>query len=169
MAAGWIGIDQTSAEIEALAEPCLTTEAFMVPAFAGLGAPHWDQYARGTIHGLDARHNRRAPGPRRPKSIAFQTADVLEAMEADAKMPVKELRVDGGATVNDALMQFQADMLGVPLVRPKVTETTALGAAYLAGLAVGFWTMDELESRCGSANEPSSGNGPGTRRNLKRG
>ena len=111
-----------------------------------MGAPHWDQYARGTITGLTrgatAGHLARAA----LESIAFQTADVLEAMEADARMPVKELRVDGGATVNDALMQFQADMLGVPLVRPKVTETTALGAACLAGLAVGFWkNIGELE------------------------
>ncbi len=135
-----LGLIKTSAEIERLAGTVADNGGvYMVPAFAGLGAPHWDQYARGTITGLTrgttAGHLARAA----LESIAFQTADVLEAMEADAKMPVKELRVDGGATVNDALMQFQADVLGVPLVRPKVTETTALGAACLAGLAAGYW------------------------------
>ena len=89
--------------------------------------------------GITPRHDRRPFRAGRAGSIAFQTADVLEAMEADAGIPMKELRVDGGATVNDALMQFQADILGVPLIRPKVWETTALGAAYLAGLAVGYW------------------------------
>jgi glycerol kinase len=143
-----LGLIKTSAEIEELAETVADNGGvYLVPAFAGLGAPHWDQYARGTITGLTrgttAGHLARAA----LESIAFQTADVLEAMEADARMPVKELRVDGGATVNDALMQFQADLLGVPLVRPQITETAALGAACLAGLAVGYWKdMRELEA-----------------------
>jgi glycerol kinase len=110
-----------------------------VPAFAGLGAPHWDQYARGSISGLTrgstAGHIARAA----LEGIAFQVADVLSAMEADSGIKLKELRVDGGACANNLLMQFQADLLGVPVVRPAVQETTALGAAYLAGLAVGYW------------------------------
>src|SRR5437773_1670352 len=112
---------------------------YLVPAFAGLGAPHWDQYARGILAGVTrgttAAHIARAA----LEGIAFQVADVLRAMEADAKIRLKELRVDGGASANNLLMQFQSNLLGVPVVRPKVTETTALGAAYLAGLAVGYW------------------------------
>jgi glycerol kinase len=116
-----------------------------VPAFAGLGAPHWDPYARGTVVGLTrgttAAHVARAA----LEAIAYQSADLLDAMHADAGVAVSELRVDGGACRNDLLMQFQADLIGVPVVRPEVTETTALGAAYLAGLAVGFWkTTDEI-------------------------
>jgi glycerol kinase len=111
----------------------------LVPAFAGLGAPHWDAYARGTLTGITrgttSGHIARAA----LESIAFQSADLLDAMRADAHYPVAELRVDGGACRSDLLMQFQADLLGVPVVRPTVTETTALGAAYLAGLAVGYW------------------------------
>ncbi|HEX6004206.1 MAG TPA: FGGY-family carbohydrate kinase, partial [Burkholderiales bacterium] len=112
---------------------------YFVPAFAGLGAPHWDSYARGAMFGMTrgttAGHLARAA----LESIAFQSADVLDAMQKDAGTTLSELRVDGGATANDLLMQFQADVLGVPVVRPKVLETTALGAAYLAGLAVGYW------------------------------
>jgi len=112
---------------------------YFVPAFAGLGAPHWDAYARGALFGL----TRGATGGHIARaaleSIAYQSADVLAAMERDAGIALAELRVDGGATASDLLMQFQADLLGVPVVRPKVRETTALGAAYLAGLAVGFW------------------------------
>jgi glycerol kinase len=112
---------------------------YLVPAFAGLGAPHWDPYARGTIVGITrgttSAHIARAA----LESIAYQVADLLDAMRADAGVALTELRVDGGAATNDMLMQFQADMLGVPVVRPAVTETTALGAAYLAGLAVGYW------------------------------
>jgi glycerol kinase len=112
---------------------------YLVPAFAGLGAPHWDAYARGSMFGVTrgttAGHIARAA----LESIAFQSADLLDAMRADAHHPVAELRVDGGACRSDPLMQFQADLLGVPVVRPAVTETTALGAAYLAGLAVGYW------------------------------
>jgi glycerol kinase len=110
-----------------------------VPAFVGLGAPHWDPYARGTIVGITrgttAAHIARAA----LESIAYQVTDLLDAMAADAGIGLKELRVDGGAASNDTLMQFQADLLGVPVVRPVITETTALGAAYLAGLAVGYW------------------------------
>ena len=119
----------------------------MVPAFTGLGSPHWDPHARGTIVGLSrgssAAHLARAA----LESIAFQSAELLIAMQADAQHPLIELRVDGGASVNDLLMQFQADLLGVPVVRPRITETTALGAAYLAGLAVGFWASREELAR----------------------
>jgi glycerol kinase len=114
-----------------------------VPAFAGLGAPHWDPFARGAIVGLTrgttAAHIARAA----LESIAFQVADLLDAMAADCGIAATELRVDGGAAANDTLMQIQADLLGVPVVRPAVTETTALGAAYLAGLGVGFWESFE--------------------------
>jgi glycerol kinase len=117
---------------------------FFVPAFVGLGAPHWDPYARGTIVGLSrgttAAHLARAA----VESMAFQTRDLAEAMQKDAGVPLGVLKVDGGASVNNQLMQFQADMLGVNVRRPQVSETTALGAAYLAGLAVGFW-KDQAE------------------------
>jgi glycerol kinase len=135
-----LGIIKHSADIEKLAasEPD-NGGIYLVPAFAGLGAPHWDQYARGSISGITrgttAGHLARAA----LEGIAFQVADVLTAMEADAKTKLKELRVDGGASANNVLMQFQADILDCPVVRPSVQETTALGAAYLAGLAVGFW------------------------------
>lgn len=135
-----LGLIRSSADVEQLALSVKDTDGvFLVPAFAGLGAPHWNQYARGTAVGLTrgttAAHLARAA----LESIAYQTVDVLRAMEADAGMEIKELRVDGGATANDLLMQFQSDVLNVQVVRPKVTETTALGAAYLAGLACGFW------------------------------
>ena len=135
-----LGIIKNSTEIEALAESVPDSGGvYLVPAFAGLGAPHWDQYARGTITGLTrgttAGHIARAA----LEGIAFQVADVLEVMKQDSGIELNELRVDGGASANNLLMQFQADLLGVPVVRPKVVETTALGAAYLAGLAVGFW------------------------------
>ncbi len=135
-----LGIIRTSGEVEMLAASVPDNGGvYFVPAFAGLGSPHWDPYARGTMVGLTrgtgAAHIARAA----LESIAYQTADVLRAMEADAGITLSELRVDGGATQNDLLMQFQADVLGVRVVRPKVFETTALGAAYLAGLAVGYW------------------------------
>jgi glycerol kinase len=135
-----LGLIRTSAEVEALAATVPDNGGvYLVPAFTGLGAPHWDPYARGALLGITrgttAGHIARAT----LESIAFQTADLLQAMEADAATPLAELRVDGGATANDLLMQFQADLLGCPVVRPKVRETTALGAALLAGLAVGFW------------------------------
>jgi glycerol kinase len=135
-----LGIIRTSAEVEALARSVPDNGGiYLVPAFTGLGSPHWDPYARGALFGLTrgatAAHIARAA----LESIAYQTADVLEAMQNDSGIAIEELRVDGGATQNDLLMQFQADILGVPIVRPAVTETTALGAAYLAGLAVGYW------------------------------
>jgi glycerol kinase len=135
-----LGIIKSSSEVEALAAQVTDPEGvYLVPAFAGLGAPHWDQYARGIVAGVTrgttAAHIARAA----LEGIAFQVTDVLRAMQADAKIKLKELRVDGGACANNLLMQFQSNLLGVPVVRPKVTETTALGAAYLAGLAVGYW------------------------------
>ena len=127
-------------DIEALAAGVSDTGGvYLVPAFAGLGAPHWDQYARGTIVGLTRGTTKAHLARAALEGIALQTMDVLRAMEADSGIKLKQLRVDGGASANDLLMQMQADLLGVPVVRPKVAETTALGAAYLAGLAVGFW------------------------------
>ena len=138
-----LGLIRSSAEVEALAGSVADTgDVYFVPAFAGLGTPHWDPAARGTIVGLTrgttAAHLARAA----LESIAFQSADVLDAMQADAGRRLIELRVDGGATANDLLMQFQADVLGVDVVRPHITETTALGAAYLAGLGSGYWSSD---------------------------
>lgn len=131
---------RVSADVEALAASVTDTGGvYLVPAFAGLGAPHWDQYARGTIVGLTRGTTKAHIARAALEGIALQVMDVLKAMEADAGIKLKELRVDGGASANDLLMQLQADLLGVPVVRPKVAETTALGAAYLAGLAVGFW------------------------------
>src|SRR5947209_2571026 len=135
-----LGFVRTAPEIEALAASGGDNGGvYLVPAFAGLGAPHWDSYARGTIVGMTrgttAGHFARAA----LESIAFQVADLLDAMADDSGITVTELRVDGGAAGNDMLLQFQADLLGAPVVRPAVTETTALGAAYLAGLAVGYW------------------------------
>ena len=131
---------RSAPEIEALAATVPTTDGvYLVPAFTGLGAPHWDQYARGAIVGLTRGSTRAHLARAALEGIALQTVDVLKAMESDAKIRLKELRVDGGASANDLLMQMQADLLNVPVVRPKVAETTALGAAYLAGLAVGFW------------------------------
>jgi glycerol kinase len=139
-----LGIVKSAAEIEALAGTVPDNGGvYIVPAFAGLGAPHWDQYARGSISGITrgttAAHFARAA----LESIAYQVADVLDVMQQDSGIEIKELRVDGGASANNLLMQFQADLLGVPVVRPKVTETTALGAAYLAGLAVGYWNSEQ--------------------------
>ena len=134
---------RTAEDVEALARSVPDNGGvYLVPAFAGLGAPHWDAYARGAIFGL----TRGATGGHIARAaleaIAFQSADVLAAMEKDAGITLTELRVDGGATGNDLLLQFQADVLGVPVVRSRVRETTALGAAYLAGLAVGYWKSD---------------------------
>jgi len=131
---------RSAPEIESLARSVEGTDGvYLVPAFVGLGAPHWDQYARGTIVGLTRGSTKAHIARAALEGIALQTVDVLKAMEADAGIRLKELRVDGGASSNDLLMQLQADLLNVPVVRPKVAETTALGAAYLAGLAVGFW------------------------------
>ncbi|HEY8164508.1 MAG TPA: glycerol kinase GlpK [Gemmatimonadaceae bacterium] len=135
---------RSAAEIEALAASVSDTGGvYLVPAFAGLGAPHWDQYARGTIVGLTRGSTKAHIARAALEGIVLQVMDVLKAMEADAGIKLKELRVDGGASANDLLMQLQADVLNVPVVRPKVAETTALGAAYLAGLAVGFWKSQE--------------------------
>ncbi|HEX7861150.1 MAG TPA: glycerol kinase GlpK [Verrucomicrobiae bacterium] len=142
-----LGIIRSSADIETLAASVPDNGGvYLVPAFAGLGAPHWDQSARGAILGITRGTNARHIARAALESIAYQTVDVLSAMEADSNIKIKELRVDGGATVDNLLMQFQADIAGVPIVRPKVHETTALGAAYLAGLAVGFWNdTNELQ------------------------
>ncbi|WP_375325575.1 glycerol kinase GlpK [Flagellimonas sp. GZD32] len=135
-----LGIIKKSSQVEQLATSVDSSDGvYFVPAFAGLGAPHWNQHAQGTIFGLtrgstDAHIARAAL-----ESIAYQTMDILKAMEADSGISIKELRVDGGATVNDLLMQFQADVLNTTTVRPKIVETTVMGAAYLAGLAVGYW------------------------------
>jgi glycerol kinase len=142
-----LGIIKNSGDIEALANTVDDNGGvYLVPAFAGLGAPYWNQHARGTIVGITrgttAGHFARAA----VESIAYQTMDVLTAMEADAGVKIKELRVDGGATVNNQLLQFQSDLLKTTVVRPVITETTALGAAYLAGLAIGFWNgVEEIE------------------------
>jgi len=131
---------RSAPEVEALAASVPDTGGvYLVPAFAGLGAPHWDQYARGTIVGLTRGSTKAHLARAALEGIALQVMDVLKAMEADSGIKLKELRVDGGASANDLLMQLQADLLNVPVVRPKVAETTALGAAYLAGLAVGYW------------------------------
>ncbi len=142
-------IIRTSAEVEKLAGLVQNTDGvYIVPAFAGLGAPHWNQYARGTIFGLTRGSSNAHIARAALESIAYQTYDVLKAMEADSGIHIKELRVDGGATVNNQLMQFQSDILNCKVVRPKVTETTALGAAYLAGLAVGYWkNVEEIQQQ----------------------
>ena len=142
-----LGIVKSTAEIEPLASSAPDAGGvYMVPAFAGLGAPHWDQYARGTITGITrgttAAHFARAA----LESIAFQVADLVDVMQQDSGIRIQELRADGGASANNLLLQFQADLLQTPVVRPKVTETTALGAAYLAGLAVGYW-KDQADVR----------------------
>jgi glycerol kinase len=139
-----LGIIRQSSDVEALALSVPDSGGVMlVPAFVGLGAPHWDPYARGTIVGMTrgttAGHIARAA----VEAIAYQSAELLSAMQKDASCSLTEVRADGGAARNDMLMQFQADLLGVPVIRPKVTETTALGAAYLAGLALGFWSSRE--------------------------
>ncbi|WP_290708465.1 FGGY-family carbohydrate kinase, partial [Flavihumibacter sp. CACIAM 22H1] len=131
---------RSSSEIEELANRVENTDGvYMVPAFAGLGAPHWNQHARGTVFGLTRGTTRNHIARACLESIAYQTMDVLKAMESDAGLPIQQLRVDGGATINNMLMQFQCDLLQVPVIRPEVYETTALGAAYLAGLGVGYW------------------------------
>ena len=129
-----------SNEVEALANSVSDNGGvYMVPAFVGLGAPHWDQYARGAIFGITRATTSGHLARAALESIAFQVADVLDAMQLDAGTPLPELHVDGGAAVNETLLRFQADILGIPVVRPAVMETTALGAAYMAGIATGFW------------------------------
>ena len=153
-----LGLIRKSEEVEALAKSVPDNGGvYFVPAFVGLGAPHWDSYARGSIFGLTrgstAGHIARAA----VESIAYQVADLLDAMRRDSGDFVGELRVDGGAAANDSLMQFQADILGIPVVRPATTETTALGAAYLAGLGVGFWpgNLDQSSENANRRFEPS--------------
>ena len=132
---------QSAAEVEALARLVPDTgDVYLVPAFAGLGAPDWDGFARGTLLGMTRGTTRAHIARAALEAIALQVADVFDAMARDSGIALKELRVDGGASANNLLMQIQADFLGVPVVRPRVTETTALGAAYLAGLATGLWT-----------------------------
>jgi glycerol kinase len=144
-----LGLIRESRDVEYFANKVTDSDGvYLVPAFAGLGAPYWNQYARGTMVGITrgttAAHLARAA----QDAIAYQTLDVLGAMKADSGIDIAELRVDGGATVNDTLMQFQSDILNVPVSRPKVTETTALGAAYLAGLAVGYWkNLDDIREQ----------------------
>ena len=150
-----LGVIRTSKDVEKLATSVPDNGGvYFVPALTGLGAPHWDQHAKGSIYGITrgttAGHIARAA----LEGIAFQTMDIVRAMEKDAGCPLKELKVDGGATVNNLMMQFQADILGTSVIRPKVTETTALGAAYLAGLAVGYWeSIDHIKSQWGVDSE----------------
>jgi glycerol kinase len=141
-----LNIVESASQIEALALSVPDSgDVYLVPAFTGLGTPHWDPYARGAMLGLTRGTTRAHIARAALEAIALQSADVFTAMGQDAGLGLKELRVDGGASANDLLMQMQADFSGVPVVRPKVTETTALGAAYLAGLAVGFWSgVDEI-------------------------
>ncbi|MBS0376305.1 MAG: glycerol kinase GlpK [Proteobacteria bacterium] len=156
-----LGLIKRSADVEALAASVPDAGGvYLVPAFTGLGSPHWDPYARGTIVGLTRGSGGAHLARAALEAIAFQSAEVLEAMQADAGQPLLELRVDGGASVNDLLMQFQADLLGVPVLRPAVSETTALGAAYLAGLGAGIWAgTDELAAqwRLGRRYDPGPG------------
>ena len=144
-----LGIIGSSSEIEALCESVTDSGGvYFVPAFAGLGAPHWEQHARGTIFGITRGTTAANIARAAIDSIALQTLDVVRAMQADSKIDIAEIRVDGGAAVNNLLMQFQADITGVKVARPKVTETTALGAAYLAGLATGYWNnVSEIEQQ----------------------
>jgi glycerol kinase len=166
-----LGIIRHSSDVETLANSVNDNgDVYLVPAFAGLGAPHWDQYARGTIMGLTRGSTSAHIARAALESIAYQVADVVQAMEKDTGFALSELRVDGGASRNNLLMQCQADILGVPVVRPKVTETTALGAAYLAGLATGFWKNREEIARQWSVDqhfEPAMS--PDERQRLKHG
>jgi glycerol kinase len=144
-----LGIIRSSSEVEELAASVPDNGGvYFVPALTGLGAPYWDQYAKGCMYGISrgttAAHIARAA----LEGIAFQTMDIVNAMQKDAGVELAELKVDGGASRNNLLMQFQADILGTSVIRPKVTETTALGAAYLAGLAVGYWeSIDHIKSQ----------------------
>lgn len=144
-----LGLIQKSSDVENLAQQVEDTNGvYIVPAFAGLGAPYWNQDARGTITGITRGTNKSHIARAALESIAYQTMDVLNAIQADAGTPITELRVDGGVTANDLLMQFQANLLDCKVIRPEVTEVTAIGAAYLAGLATGFWqNIDEIKSQ----------------------
>ena len=135
-----LGIINSSEEIETVATSIKDSGGvYLVPAFAGMGAPHWDPHARGLIMGLTRGSTSAHIARAALESIAYQCYDLLNAMQADSNIKLRQLRVDGGASVNNFLMQFQANLLDIPVVRPRITETTALGAAFLAGLAVGFW------------------------------
>ena len=166
-----LGIIQSSSEVEALAASVPDNGGvYFVPALTGLGAPHWDQYAQGSIYGLSrgstAAHIARAA----LEGIAFQTMDIVNAMQKDAGVTLKELKVDGGASRNNLLMQFQADVLGTSVIRPTVTETTALGAAYLAGLAVGYWeSIEHIKKQWGVEKEFQPSAAPETVAALKDG
>ena len=139
-----LGFIRDSSEMESLAITVPDNGGvYLVPAFVGMGAPYWDQYARGTMVGITRGTNRGHIARAAIDSIALQTLDIMEAMQKDAGVPLTTLRVDGGASRNNMLMQCQANLTGVVVERPTVTETTALGAAYLAGLAVGFWESEE--------------------------
>lgn len=144
-----LGIINSSSEIEALASQAEDNgDVFFVPSFTGMGAPYWDQYARGLMVGITRGTNRANIARAALEGIAYQTMDVLNAMETDTGLKISELRVDGGASANNLLMQFQSDILKIPVIRPKVVETTALGAAYLAGLSTGFWeSIEELKTQ----------------------
>jgi glycerol kinase len=144
-----LGLIRASSDVEELAGSVEDNGGvYFVPAFTGLGAPYWDPYARGMIAGLTRGANAGHIARAALESIAFQVKDVMKAMEDDAGFRISELKVDGGAVVNDLLMQIQADLIGIPVIRPKTIETTALGAAYLAGLATGFWkNTGEIEAQ----------------------
>ena len=143
-----MGLINHAAETETIGSRVTDTMGvYVVPAFAGLGAPHWDMHARGAVVGLTRGSGRDQLVRATLDSIAYQTRDVVDIMNRDSGIEITELRVDGGAAANNVLMQFQADILGIPVVRPNLLETTAAGAAFLAGLGVGFWQdPDELES-----------------------
>jgi len=166
-----LGIIKNSADVEKLAASVADSGGvYLVPAFAGLGAPHWDQYARGLIAGITRGTNAAHIARAALEGIAFQVADVLEVMKHDSGMAMNGLRVDGGACKNNLLMQFQADVLQVSVVRPKVIETTALGAAYLAGLATGFWKNRDEISRAWQVDrtfEPQMSAGEATHRRTR--
>jgi glycerol kinase len=150
----------TAADVEPLAASVADSGGvYLVPAFAGLGAPHWDPYARGTLCGITGGTTSAHIARAALEAIAFQVADLVDAMCADTSLTLPELRVDGGATANDLLMQMQADLLQTPVLRPEVTETTALGAALMAGMAVGFWNSPadlEAERRIDRVFEPGA-------------
>jgi glycerol kinase len=160
-----LGIIERSSDIEALAASVKDNgDVYFVPAFTGLGTPYWDPYARGSLYGLTRGTTKAHIARAALESIAFQTADVLAAMQQDAARPINELRVDGGAASNNLLLQFQADILNVPVTRPKVTETTALGAAYMAGLATGFWESTDALSALWQADRTFIPNMPDDKR-----
>ena len=162
---------KNAAEIEKLAARVKDNgDVYLVPAFAGLGTPHWDQHARGVLCGLTRGATKAHIARAALEGIAYQVHDVLGAMERDAGIHLKELRVDGGASANNLLMQFQSDILKVPVVRPKVTETTALGAAYLAGLAVGYWkSQKDIATQWGVDRRFKPGMKPAARKSLLKG